>query len=139
MFASAAAAAAAARCTCSRAATCPRPRPRRAPRRGCGQDRAERKVAARDALRAGQDVGLEAEARGGEPVAAAAEPRDDLVGHEQDARVTADRANGFQVALGRREHAARADHRLAEERRDPLGPTSSIAAGGSPGSPTAPR
>ena len=89
--------------------------------RGC-EDRSEGKVAARDPLRAHEDVGFHAEPRGGEPVAAAAESRDDLVGHEQDVGVTADLANRLEVAVGRWVHAPRADHRLAEERRHPVLP-----------------
>ena len=87
-----------------------------------GRDhRAHREVAARDALRARDDVGLEVPPRAREPVADASEPRDDLVRDEQDAGLAADRADLGEVALGRREHAPGADHRLAEERGHPLG------------------
>ena len=77
---------------------------------------AHRQVAARDALRARDDVGFELPAPAREPLAAAAEARDDLVGDEQHAGLAAHGAGGRQVAVGGGIHAARADHRLAEER-----------------------
>ena len=64
--------------------------------------------------------GLEAEALGGEPGAAAPEAGDHLVGDEEHAALAADPLHLLEVALGRREHAARADHGLAEERGDAI-------------------
>ena len=49
-----------------------------------------------------------------------AEAGDDLVGDEQHVVVAADLLDLGQVALGREVDAARADHRLAEERADPV-------------------
>ena len=82
---------------------------------------AHRQVAAGDALRARDDVGLELPASAREPRTAAAEPRDDFVRDEQHAGLAAHGAGGRQVAVGSGVHAARADHRLAEERGDPAG------------------
>ena len=56
-----------------------------------------------------------------EPRARPAEARDDLVGDEEHARVAADRPRRGQVARWRGEHAAGAQHRLAEERRHARG------------------
>ena len=84
-------------------------------------ERAERQVAGGDPLRARQQVGLEPEALRREPASAAAEAGDHLVGDEEHVALAADLLHPLEIALGRREHAAGADHRLAEERRDALG------------------
>ncbi len=84
---------------------------------GRGDHRAHRQVAARDALRAREDVGFEAPARAREPVADAPESRDDLVGDEQHAGLAADRADLGQVA--RRAARTRRRPRSPARRRTP--------------------
>ena len=79
--------------------------------------RAHRQVAAGDALRARDDVGLELPAPAREPRAAAAEPRDDLVRDEQHAGLAAHGAGGRQVAVGSRD--TRRPRRSPARRRTP--------------------
>ena len=74
-----------------------------------------------DALGEGQDVGRDAEALGGEGMAEAAEAGDDLVEDQQDAVLVADLAQALEIALGRRQHAGRAGHRLDDDRGDGRG------------------
>ena len=83
---------------------------------------AERLVAARDALRKGDEVGTDAEALAADPVAEPPEAGDHRVDHQQDAVLPADRGDLLDVARRRREDAARAHHRLAEERSHALRP-----------------
>ena len=78
-------------------------------------------VAGGDALRERHQVRLEAPAGAREPVAAAAEAADDLVGDEEHAGVAADRARLGEIGRPGGEDAARADHRLAEKCGDPIG------------------
>ena len=121
-FASAAAATAA--MSAVRVAVAPHPRalrPEGLGDLGGGEHRPHREVPAGDALGARQDVRLEPEPGGREPVAAPSEAGDDLVGHEQDARLAADPPGRLEVALGRGEDAAGPDDRLAEERGHPPG------------------
>ena len=66
-------------------------------------------------------VGRHAEAFGGEGVAEPAEAGDDLVEDQQDAVAVADRAQPLQIALGRRQHAGRAGHRLDDDGGDGRG------------------
>ena len=89
--------------------------------RAADDDAAERHVAGGDALRERDRVGIEPDAAACEPVADAAVAADHLVGDEQDAVGAADLAHRVEVAVGRQEHAAGADDRLAEERRHVLG------------------
>ena len=77
---------------------------------------AERHVAGADPLRAGHQVRGEAVALAAEPAAEPSEAGDHLVGDEQDAALAADPLDRRPVAVGRRDRAARADHRLADER-----------------------
>ena len=74
-----------------------------------------------DALGEGDHVGHDAVALGGEGVAEAAEAGDDLVEDQQDAVLVADRAQPLQIALGRRQHAGRARHRLDDHGGDGRG------------------
>jgi hypothetical protein len=65
--------------------------------------------------------GLEPEPRRREELAGAAEAGDDLVDHEEDVVFAADALDVLEVAVGRVDHAARADDRLAEERGYAIG------------------
>jgi hypothetical protein len=96
-------------------------RPERLPHAGRGEDRPQGEVAAGDPLRAGDEVGLEPPAPAREPRSRAPEPGDDLVDHEQHAGLPADISDRVQVPVWGGEDAARADHRLAEERGDAIG------------------
>ena len=96
--------------------------PERLGDRAADEHGAERQVAARDALGEHDHVGLDVPALVSEPGADAAERADHAVDHEQDAVALADRRDRLDIARGRRAHAARADHRLAEEGRDVRGP-----------------
>ena len=89
---------------------------------GTGDDRADRQVPGAEALGAGDQVRIEVEPLAGEPGAHPAVARDHLVGDEQHVVAPADLADGVQVSLRRRVDAAGTDHRLAEERRDPVVP-----------------
>ena len=60
-------------------------------------------------------------ALGREGEAEPAEAGDHLVEDQQDAVLVADRPQALQVALGRRQHAGRARHRLDDHRRDGRG------------------
>src|SRR3954466_8949628 len=84
-------------------------------------DRAHRRVGAREALGRRDDVGLVAVLLGAEVVAEAAERADDLVGDHQDVVLVADLANALEVALGRREAAAGVLDRLHDHGGDRLG------------------
>ncbi len=75
-----------------------------------------RQVARGQSLGGEHQVGLEPLGR--EHPSGASVPGDDLVGDEQHSAVAADRAHRLEVARRRRVHAARSDHRLAEEGRD---------------------
>ena len=65
--------------------------------------------------------GIDAVALGGEGIAEPAEAGDDLVEDQQDAVLVADRAQPLQIALGRRQHAGRARHRLDDHGGDGRG------------------
>ena len=82
---------------------------------------ADRGVRGGEPLRAGDEVGPDVVALGAEPVADAAEGGDHLVGREQDVVAVADLAHALQVALRRREGAARVLHRLHVHEADRLG------------------
>ena len=82
---------------------------------------AHRHRARGDALGEGDHVGHHAVALGGEGVAEPAEAGDDLVEDQQDAVLVADRAQPLQIALGRRQHAGRARHRLDDDGGDGRG------------------
>ena len=81
---------------------------------------AERQVSARDRLGERHQVGRDAVVVGGEPRAEPAEAGDHLVEDQQRAALVAQLPQTLQIALGGREHAAGADHRLGHDRRDPL-------------------
>ena len=57
-------------------------------------------------------------ALGGEGVTEPAEAGDDFIEDQQNAVFVADRAQPLQIALGRRQHAGRAGHRLDDHRGD---------------------
>src|SRR3954449_6897021 len=84
-------------------------------------DRAHRRVRAREALGRRDDVRLVAVLLGAEVVAEAAERADDLVGDHQDVVLVADLADALEVALGRREAAAGVLDRLHDHGGDRLG------------------
>ena len=86
------------------------------------QQRAERRVAARQALRARDQVGLVAVALAAEPLAEPAEAADHLVGDLQDAVGVADLAHAAVVLRMRRERAARVLDGLHDHHGDGLGP-----------------
>src|SRR4029077_16763017 len=71
-----------------------------------------------DALGEGDHVGRYAVTLGGEGVAEPAEAGDHLVEDQQNAVAVADRAQPFQIAFGRRQHAGGAGHRLDDDRGD---------------------
>ena len=71
-----------------------------------------------DALGEGDHVGRHAVTLGGERVAEPAEAGDHFVEDQQNAVAVADRAQAFQVAFGRRQHAGRAGHRLDDDGGD---------------------
>ena len=73
------------------------------------------------ALGEGDHVGDDAVALGGEGVAEPAEAGDDLVEDQQDAVLVADLAQALEIALGRRQHAGRARHRLDDDGGDRRG------------------
>ena len=83
---------------------------------------AEWQVAARDALREHDEIGLEPEALDPEPRAEAAEPADDAVGDRQHAVPATDLRHRVQVSGRRWQDTARADHGLEDEGGDVLGP-----------------
>ena len=81
---------------------------------------AHRRVGGRDALRARDQVRRDAVARGREPLADAPEAGDDLVGHQRDPVLVAQRAQAGPVALGRDEAAAGVLDRLGDQHRHRL-------------------
>ena len=83
--------------------------------------RADRGVAARHPLGAGDHVGHVAVLVAGEHVADAAEGADDLVADEQHVVLVADLAHPLEVAGRGREASAGVLHRLEEDRGDRLG------------------
>ncbi len=82
------------------------------------QHAAHRHRARGHALGEGDHVRHHAVAFGGEGMAEPAEAGDDLVEHQQDLVLVADRAQPLQIALRRRQHRGRAGHRLDEHRGD---------------------
>src|SRR4030095_1881538 len=79
---------------------------------------AEREVAAGDALRGREQVGVELPEHRREPRAEPAEAGDDLVGDEEDLVAATERAQRREVAGRRNDDATRALHRLDEHRTD---------------------
>ncbi len=82
---------------------------------------AERQVARGEALGQGHEVGVGAELLKAEPGAAAPEAGDHLVVDDEDVAGLAGLADHRPVLGRRRDHAAGADHRLAEHGADVLG------------------
>lgn len=82
---------------------------------------AERGVGRGDALGHGDNVGHDAEVVNGEPLAAAAEARHDLVRDHYDVVLSADRAHALEVALGGDDDAVGASHGLEDHGRDVVG------------------
>ena len=82
---------------------------------------AHRHRAGGHALGEGDHVGHDAVALGGERRAEAPEAGDDLVEDQQDAVFVADLAQALEIALGRRQDAGRARHRLDDHRGDGRG------------------
>ena len=95
---------------------------------------AERQVAARDALREHDHVGLDVPALVAEPGADAAERADHAVDHEQHAVALADRGDGLDVAPGapaaRRPRRSRARRRRRRRWRRPTRSISASSASG---------
>ncbi len=87
---------------------------------GSGDDPTEREVSGGDSLGKGDDVGLEIEATRGEPVTTPSEPGDHLIGDEERAGSPHQVAHLWEIALRRWSDPAGADHRLAEDSRDPF-------------------
>src|SRR4029079_15304808 len=81
---------------------------------------ADRRVAARQALGEGDEVGLEAVPLRAEPLTETAEGTDDLVGDEQHAVAVTDLAYPLEVAGRRPETATGVLHRLEVDRGDRL-------------------
>ena len=83
-----------------------------------GDHAAERQVAGRDALRERDEVGLDAVAL--QPNHAPSRPKPQITSSwmKRMSRSRADAADLLPVAVGRLDHAAGADHRLADERGD---------------------
>ena len=84
-------------------------------------DGAERLVAGGEDLRQQHQVGHDAEALARRPAAEPPDAGHHLVADQQHAVAVADLAHRPQVAVGRREDAAGADHRLGEEGGDAVG------------------
>ncbi len=78
------------------------------------QDRAERAVARRDRLPAGDHVGDHVEVLEGEELPRAPEPDEHLVANQERAMLVARRAYRLEVAIGRDEHAVGAHDRLED-------------------------
>ena len=89
--------------------------------RSRGDHRADRRVAGRQPLGAGDHVGHVAVAVAGERLAEPAEGADDLVADEQHVVLVADLADPLEVAGRRREAAAGVLHRLEEDGGDGVG------------------
>ena len=81
-------------------------------------DRTHRHVARGQALGAGHEVGGDAEALTAEGRAETAEAADDLIRDQQHVVAPAELLHAGPEAVGRRDHAAGADHRLADHGRD---------------------
>ena len=83
--------------------------------------RAHRLGAVGDGFGQRDDVGTNVETLCGESLASATESGNHFVEDEQHAVLVADRAQAFQITLGRYQHAGRAGNRLDEYGRDVLG------------------
>jgi hypothetical protein len=83
-----------------------------------GDHGTERRVSGGEALRDGDEVGVESEAVATEPFAEAAEAGDHFVGDEQHPIGTTDFLDALEVASRRRQHPAGTDDGLADEGRD---------------------
>ena len=84
--------------------------------------RTQRRVAARETLRARDHVGEVVVALAPEHLAQSPERADDFVGDEQHAVLVADLADTLEVALGRDEAPAAVLQRLEKDRRHRVGP-----------------
>ena len=72
-------------------------------------------------LRAGDEVGCNAKSLGGKGRSQSSEAGDDLIEDQQDAVLAGDLAQPLEIALGRRQHAAGASHRLDDDGCDGRG------------------
>ena len=86
-----------------------------------GDHRADGRVAGRQTLCAGDDVGYIAEVVAGEHRADPAVRADHLVGHQQHVVLVADLADALEIPWRRREAAARVLHGFEEDRGDGVG------------------
>lgn len=84
-------------------------------------DAAEGEVARRDRLGELQEIRLNAPVLKSEHLAGAAEPRDDLIGHQQHVVLVADLANARKVVVLRHDGAAGALNRLRDEHGHRIG------------------
>ena len=85
-------------------------------------DTSEREVPAGDPLGEGEDVGLDAVARQGEPVPGPPEPGDDLVRNEEDVVLGADLPDQGEVVVGRDDDPPRPLDGLGDEGGHRFGP-----------------
>ena len=85
-------------------------------------DPAERLIAGGDALGEEDQVWIEPEAIGGEPIAHPPESGDHLVRDEEAPGRAHQIAHAQQIVDGHRSHSSGPDHRLAEDGGDPFGP-----------------
>ena len=86
-----------------------------------GDHGAHRRVGRRQALGQGHQVGRDALAAGGDPLAQAPAAADDLVGHQQRAVLVGQRAQALPVAGRGDEAAAGVLHGLGDDQRDLVG------------------
>ena len=77
---------------------------------------AQRHVPRRDSFRAGHEIRRHAVSLTAKPLSEPSEARDHLVADDQDVALATDPLDLGPVALRRRDHTTRADHRLADER-----------------------
>jgi hypothetical protein len=72
-------------------------------------------------LRAGDEVGCNAQRLGGKGRSQPSESGDDLIEEQQDAVLAGDLAQSLEIALRRRQHAAGAGHRFDDDGYDGRG------------------
>mmetsp|Transcript_4682 Transcript_4682/g.18713 ORF Transcript_4682/g.18713 Transcript_4682/m.18713 type:complete len:217 (-) Transcript_4682:41-691(-) len=87
-----------------------------------GDDGSRGHDGAREALRGGDDVGVDVEIVHGKRLPEAPEARDDLIQDEENPMLLADGLYALQVAFRRDEDAGRASHGLHDDGRDVLRP-----------------